>query len=113
MGDLMGKGSGKAKVPKDTAFDKSMKEQGPAMSDPVGPILQLTQLGGFPGMIDWNATSLGAQMEGLPPEMLQQIRAAGEPRPVPTAPVQTPVAKTSAPRSTVVPGWTTRRQWGM
>ncbi len=80
----MGKGSGQAKVPKDTAFDQDLKQQGPAMSDPVGPILQLSQLGGFPGQIDWNATSLGAQMEGLPPEMLAEIRRAGMPRPVPT-----------------------------
>ncbi len=88
----MGKGSGKTKMPADTQFDQDLKQQGPAMSDPVGPILQLSQLGGFPGQIDWNATSLGAQMEGLPPELLQQIKLAGMPRPVPTvAPPAAPV----------------------
>jgi hypothetical protein len=76
----MGKGSGAAKMPKDTSFDQSIKQQGPAMSDPNGPILQLTQLGGFPGMIDWTQTSLGAQMEGLPPELLAQIRGVPKKR---------------------------------
>jgi hypothetical protein len=46
----MGKGSGKAKMPKDDAFDKAIKEQGPGLSDPTGPILQLTGMGQAPGM---------------------------------------------------------------
>lgn len=84
----MGKGSKQAKMPKDDAFDAALKQQGPGMSDPVGPLLQLTTMGGFPGQIDWNATSLGSQMAALPPEVLEQIRMASMPRPVPTAPSQ-------------------------
>jgi hypothetical protein len=85
----MGKGSGKAKMPKDDATAKALKEQGPGMSDPVGPILQLTGMGQAPGMagqIDFGNQSFQQQLAALPPELLQQIRMAQMPRPVPTAP---------------------------
>jgi hypothetical protein len=89
----MGKGSGKAKMPKDDAFDKAIKEQGPGMSDPVGPILQLTGMGASPGMagqIDFANPGFMQQLSALPPELLEQIRMAQQPRPVPTAPVTMP-----------------------
>ena len=85
----MGKGSGKAKMPKDDATAKALKEQGPGMSDPVGPILQLTGMGQAPGMagqIDFSSPGFMQQLSALPPELLQQIRMAQQPRPVPTSP---------------------------
>jgi len=75
----MGKSSGKAKVPKEDAFDKSIKEQGPGLSDPTGPILQLTGMGQAPGMagqLDFSNPAFLAQLAQLPPEMLEQIRTA-------------------------------------
>ena len=75
----MGKGSGNARVPKEDAFDKSIKEQGPGMSDPNGPILQLTGMGASPGMagqVDFSNPQFLSQLAQLPPEMLQQIKMA-------------------------------------
>lgn len=71
----MGKGS--AKVPKDDAFDAGMKQQGPGLSDPLGPILQLTLPGsmpGFGGQIPFGQ-SFAQQLGGLPPGLLEQIKA--------------------------------------
>ncbi len=90
----MGKGSGKAKMPADTQFDKDMKQQGPGMSDPVGPLLQLTGMGDLPGLIgqiDWNNSSFANQLGALPQPILDQIKLAGMQRPVPT--VQQPSGK--------------------
>jgi hypothetical protein len=92
----MGKGSGSAKMPKDTAFDQGLKQQGPAMSDPVGPVLQLTGMGDLPGLIgqiDWSKADFASQLGALPQPILDQIKMASMPRPVPTAPVQAPPAK--------------------
>jgi hypothetical protein len=92
----MGKGSGKAKMPADTQFDKDMKQQGPGMSDPVGPLLQLTGMGDLPGLIgqiDWTNSSFADQLGALPQPILDQIKIAGMQRPVPTAPVQQAPAK--------------------
>ena len=69
----MGKGSGKAKMPADDATAKALKEQGPGMSDPVGPQLQLAQLGGFPGQIDFSKADFASQVNRLPPELIREI----------------------------------------
>ena len=80
----MSKGSGKAKMPVDTAFDASLKEQGPAMSDPTGPLLQLTGRGNLPGLvgqIDWNNSSFANQLGALPKPILDQIKMASMQQP--------------------------------
>ena len=83
----MGKGSGKAKLPKDTQFDKNIKVQGPTLSDQRGPLLQLTELGGFPGQIDWSQMSFGEQFGALPDDVKAQIALAGQPLPEAVKPV--------------------------
>jgi hypothetical protein len=89
----MGKGSGKAKMPKEDAFDKAIKEQGPGLSDPVGPILQLTGMGQAPGMagqLDFSNPGFIQQLSALPPELLQQIRMAQQQEPLRLPTMTTP-----------------------
>ena len=108
----MGKGSGKAKVPKDKQFDKDIKEQGPGLSDPRGPLLQLTALGGFPGQIDWSQMSFGDQLAALPDDAMAQIALAGQPLPAPVKPVADPKKKTTD-RPGFVNGKLYHHPWGL
>ena len=111
----MGKGSGKAKTIKEDELDKGIKQQGPGLSDPVGPLLQLSGLAQMPGMsgqLDFSNNSFGGQLAALPPELLEQIRMAGEPRPVPTAPVIKPKKK-ATDKPGFVNGQLYHHPWGL
>lgn len=71
----MGKSS-KASLPADTAQDKMVKQTGPGLTN-TNPILQLTLPGsmpGFGGQIPMGG-NFAQQMAGLPPGLLEQIRA--------------------------------------
>lgn len=96
----MGKSS-KASLPPDTAFDKGIKQAGPGLTS-ASPILQLTLPGsmpGFGGQVPMGG-NFAQQMAGLPPGLLEQIRA------LQSGPLQKP-APTSVPST--LPAYGLRR----